>query len=255
MSSSGSREWTYAYDPFGATRTATKVDPSAPENPMQFVGEYNDPNGLYNLRARQYDPTIGRMLGIDPASQTTATPSVSLFAYVDDRPTRLVDPSGETSRPATLGRTFAAFASSSSAPSLCIPCLLPWALEVPGVGEVVAVVAVGALAGYAVYECVKHCSVHASVSDKVVDDVLEGSAPERVGKQKVDIYRKDGGNIDSDYEELTGISSRGKPEDHAPLKGNGGWGSKYTESGDGRPTIRIDRPGHRPIKIRYPQET
>jgi RHS repeat-associated protein len=94
-STSGGGQWTYAYDPFGATRVATQNDPSAPTSPMQFVGEYNDPNGLYNLRARQYNPNDGRMLAVDPMAQTSGDPATSPYLYVGDRPGVLYDSSGQ----------------------------------------------------------------------------------------------------------------------------------------------------------------
>lgn len=94
-SSAGTLEWSYAYSPFGTTATATQLDPAAPANPLGFTGQYQDPTGLYHLRARQYDPTTGRFGAIDPLAPQTADPYVSAYAYVDNRPTVLVDPSGQ----------------------------------------------------------------------------------------------------------------------------------------------------------------
>jgi RHS repeat-associated protein len=90
----GATQWTYAYDPFGATKTATQNDPSAPANPMQFAGEYNDPSGLYNLRARQYDPMTGRMLAVDPAHDSPGGVAISEYIYAIDGPTVRTDPTG-----------------------------------------------------------------------------------------------------------------------------------------------------------------
>ena len=97
-SATGVTQWTEAYEPFGSIRTETKNATSAPTNLMKFAGEYLDPVGLYNLRARQYDPTTGRFLGLDPAPVPAGTPSVSSYAYVGDKPTVLVDPTGETAQ-------------------------------------------------------------------------------------------------------------------------------------------------------------
>jgi hypothetical protein len=44
--------------------------------------------GLYYLRARYYDPSIGRFLTQDPV------PAVNLYAYVGNNPVNYVDPSG-----------------------------------------------------------------------------------------------------------------------------------------------------------------
>ncbi len=95
-SSSGSTRWTYAYEPFGAVLTEQKSGGNPPPNPMRFAGEYLDPTELYHLRARQYDPTIGRFLSPDPVEQGHGKPSIAPYVYVGSRPTVLIDPSGET---------------------------------------------------------------------------------------------------------------------------------------------------------------
>lgn len=95
-SASGTAEWTYAYEPFGATRTETQEDNNAPINPMKFVGELSDPTGFYYLRARQYDPRNGRFDRPDPASTSAPDPYVSSYVYARNRPTVLIDPSGMT---------------------------------------------------------------------------------------------------------------------------------------------------------------
>jgi RHS repeat-associated protein len=92
---SANTEWSYAYEPFGATKTATKVDPSAPDNPLQFDGQYLDAgSGLYDLRARQYDPNDGRFLSTDPLAPGLTDPYISAYVYSNDQPTMLADPSG-----------------------------------------------------------------------------------------------------------------------------------------------------------------
>ena len=61
---------------------------------MLFTGEQydakarHDAGGLYYLRARYYDPTIGRFLGRDPI------PFLNRYTYVRNNPTNYVDPSG-----------------------------------------------------------------------------------------------------------------------------------------------------------------
>jgi RHS repeat-associated protein len=92
---SANTEWTYTYDPFGETKTATKVDPAAPDNPMQYNGQYVDAaSNLYNLRARQYDPGDGRFLSTDPVGSAINKPCVSAYSYAGDQPTALADPAG-----------------------------------------------------------------------------------------------------------------------------------------------------------------
>ena len=102
----GTTDWTYSYDPFGATRTQTHNDPTAPANPMQYSGEMLDTtSGLYNLRARQYDATTGRFLSQDPlanADQTAGT-----YIYANDNPNIYNDPAGTCYRqfgPGNVGK-------------------------------------------------------------------------------------------------------------------------------------------------------
>src|SRR5207248_2920681 len=111
---SGASMWTEVYEPFGSIRTETKNNNSAPTNFMKFAGEYQDATGLYNLRARQYDPATGRFLTLDPAPASTGRPYVSSYAYVADRPTVLVDPTGEMAQ-SQDGLCAQEFASSAAA--------------------------------------------------------------------------------------------------------------------------------------------
>jgi RHS repeat-associated protein len=96
-SPAGGLEWSYTYEPFGAARSTTKVDPSAPANPIQFAGELRDSTtDMYNLRARMYDPSTGRFRQMDPLPPDLRDPYVSTYIYVNNRPTLLLDPSGES---------------------------------------------------------------------------------------------------------------------------------------------------------------
>jgi RHS repeat-associated protein len=91
-SASGATQWTYIYEPFGTIRTETKgKQTTPPTNLMRFSGELFDQTGLYHLRARQYDPTSGRFTTPDPLGAAAG----STYAYVDDRPTIFVDPTGQ----------------------------------------------------------------------------------------------------------------------------------------------------------------
>jgi RHS repeat-associated protein len=99
-SATGVTQWTYAYEPFGTTRTETQNDASAPQNPLKFTGELLDGTGLYYLRARHYDSATGRFLQPDPVDVTSSSQALSRFVYVADRPTLFVDPSGQTFEPA-----------------------------------------------------------------------------------------------------------------------------------------------------------
>lgn len=94
-SSTGALQWTYEYEPFGTLRSEIKSDNKAPTNLMRFTGEVSDTGtSLYHLRARQYDPTQGRLLSLDPLPSALQDSYVSAYLYVNNRPTVLVDPSG-----------------------------------------------------------------------------------------------------------------------------------------------------------------
>jgi len=64
--------------------------------PFPFTGQQRDAeSGLYYLRARMYDPTIGRFLILDPALGGPASPlSLNRYTYVENNPASLFDPSG-----------------------------------------------------------------------------------------------------------------------------------------------------------------
>lgn len=117
ISSNGATQWTYDYEPYGTPRNVTQNDPSAPANPMQYTGEYSDPTALTYLRARQYDPTTGRMLSVDPVAPAIGAAVGSAYAYANNQPTVMVDPSGKTFLPYVGGRALA-LSVASFAPEL-----------------------------------------------------------------------------------------------------------------------------------------
>ncbi|HET7460097.1 MAG TPA: RHS repeat-associated core domain-containing protein, partial [Longimicrobium sp.] len=55
-----------------------------------YTGQEMDPSGLYNYRARLYDPSTGRFLATDPAGELN-----SPYSYVGDDPVNFTDPTGE----------------------------------------------------------------------------------------------------------------------------------------------------------------
>jgi RHS repeat-associated protein len=101
-SATGATQWTYAYEPFGATRTQSQNAPNAPTNSFKFTGEYLDSLSFYALRAREYDPTNGRFTTVDPLGGAADSQPQSLYVYANDDPTQFTDPTGRgPSAPAT----------------------------------------------------------------------------------------------------------------------------------------------------------
>lgn len=93
-SSAGAPQWEYSYEPFGASRHTAKLDQLAADNPVRYTGQYLDPTGLYHMRARQMDPSLGRFTARDPIAPRLFAPYVSTYAYANNTPTSMVDPAG-----------------------------------------------------------------------------------------------------------------------------------------------------------------
>ena len=89
---SGSITDTYAYTAFGETLSHS----GASVNPYLYTGQQFDAlTGLYSLRARYYDPALGRFLSRDPAEPLLTAPhELNRYVYVADNPLNAADPSG-----------------------------------------------------------------------------------------------------------------------------------------------------------------
>jgi RHS repeat-associated protein len=80
---------TYSYDSFGklTAPSGTVV------NPFQYAGrDFDAETGIYEYRARYYDPTAGRFLSGDPLRFSGG--DVNFYAYVRNNPINLIDPFG-----------------------------------------------------------------------------------------------------------------------------------------------------------------
>jgi RHS repeat-associated protein len=86
----------YAYDPFGQILSQQETAPQ----PFKYVGQYGvmaEPNGLYYMKARYYDSSVGRFISQDPIG--FAGGDLSLYGYVLNNPINRIDPIGLTDEP------------------------------------------------------------------------------------------------------------------------------------------------------------
>jgi RHS repeat-associated protein len=90
---SGSIVATYRTDEFGNPTATT----GSSTQPYRFSGEPRDGTGLIYLRARYYDPSIGRFMSRDYfAGSLARCQTLNRYSYALNNPATLVDPSGLT---------------------------------------------------------------------------------------------------------------------------------------------------------------
>ncbi|MNI31982.1 tRNA(Glu)-specific nuclease WapA precursor [compost metagenome] len=82
----------YQYDEWGNILQQEEKVP----NSFKYAGELQDEEtGLYYLRARYYDPSVGRFISKDTYEGDVSNPlSQNLYTYVENNPLIFVDPSG-----------------------------------------------------------------------------------------------------------------------------------------------------------------
>ncbi|GAW86333.1 hypothetical protein bplSymb_SCF02404P010 [Bathymodiolus platifrons methanotrophic gill symbiont] len=83
----------YKYGSFGENFSSQE----SYSNDFRYTGEQTESDtGLIYLRARYYDPEIGRFISRDPFSGYMSVPeSQNMYAYAHNNPLKFVDPSGE----------------------------------------------------------------------------------------------------------------------------------------------------------------
>jgi RHS repeat-associated protein len=89
---SGNVVQTYRRDEFGVPIETQGMS----SQPFGYTGEQTDAeSGFVYLRARYYDPTIGRFITRDPLAGSRSNPlSQHRYVYVQNNPCNRVDPSG-----------------------------------------------------------------------------------------------------------------------------------------------------------------
>jgi RHS repeat-associated protein len=95
---------TYRYDPYGAARASTSVTAPFAGNPLKFTGQQQDPTGLYNLRARHYNPATGRFTQTDPLARSSGA-YLNAYEYANLNPIAYIDPTGLRACNSGRGRT------------------------------------------------------------------------------------------------------------------------------------------------------
>lgn len=97
--STGASTRAYDYDAFGVEKDPDPLD----ENPFRYCGEYFDgETETYYLRARYYDPTIGRFISEDTYCGELGDPlTLNLYTYCLNNPICYVDSTGHAVEDAT----------------------------------------------------------------------------------------------------------------------------------------------------------
>lgn len=98
--STGAVTKSYTYDAFGVEQNIDDSD----SNAFRYCGEYYDSeSGTIYLRARYYDPTIGRFISRDSYAGKNEDPlSLNLYTYCQNNPIIGIDPSGHFGIIATM---------------------------------------------------------------------------------------------------------------------------------------------------------
>jgi len=83
---------TYSYDVFGEIRSKS----GSSSQSYTYTAEQNDPElGLIFLRARYYDPQVGRFANLDPfGGNTVNSQSLNRYIYARNNSINLIDPEG-----------------------------------------------------------------------------------------------------------------------------------------------------------------
>ena len=112
-SQTGNDDNMYDYDPYGQMIAQQEGETG---NPFKYASGYFDSNtNLYHFGARYYDPSLGRWTQQDPVAGSLGDlRSADRYAYANDDPVNMVDPSGKASLPCGFSVAFNYFLMGSA---------------------------------------------------------------------------------------------------------------------------------------------
>jgi RHS repeat-associated protein len=96
LDGTGAQTYHYSYDTYG-TATATADVTGGQQSAFGFTGQYKDPalTGRLDLRDRILDTTTGRFTTRDPIPPPAGSANPSTYAYANNDPVNLSDPTGD----------------------------------------------------------------------------------------------------------------------------------------------------------------
>jgi RHS repeat-associated protein len=152
----------YVYDAWGQPTLVSPDPKTAMRNKFAFTAEAIDPGtGLYFLRARYYDPNVGRFTSSDSFSASVASPiDQNRYVYVRSNPIRYTDPSGfstmdqsaaGTNSPAQLAATSVNAPTASASTAGLTTSIIAGGCRVIGVFQTIFVKTSAFLASGALY--------------------------------------------------------------------------------------------------------
>lgn len=116
----GDRKERMEYFPFGTYREAVDYDSNFPDVFYTFTDQEDDDDlGLYNFKARLYDPLLGRFISPDSMVPDPEDPQAhNRYSYGKNNPINYVDPNGHIFTPYHFVNTFIGSLLSSGNPLL-----------------------------------------------------------------------------------------------------------------------------------------
>jgi RHS repeat-associated protein len=130
---------TYRTDEWGVATASS----GSSTQPYRYTGEPRDATGLSYLRARYYDPDLGRFLSRDTWAGSLARPiSLNRYAYAGDNPVTHADPSGLAAQGGTGGRGVGTTPAKPKVlapppPGFCLPVVVAVGiLGLPAIGVI-----------------------------------------------------------------------------------------------------------------------